>query len=61
MLDVIPEFTTMMSRFPKSVAICWTAFSMSAWLPTSALYAAAMTLFSDAIVAAMSSAVLDEL
>lgn len=51
----------MMSRFPKSVAICWTAFSMSAWLPTSALYAAAMTLFSDAIVAAMSSAVLDEL
>lgn len=61
MLDVIPELTTMMSNLPKSLAICWTAFSMSDWLPTSALYAAALTLSSDAIDAAVSWAVLDEL
>ena len=61
MLDVIPELTTMMSSLPKSVAICWTALSMSSWLPTSALYAAALTLLSDAIDAAVSEAVLDVL
>lgn len=61
MLDVIPEFTTMMSSFPKSVAICWIAFSISSWSPTSVLYAAALTLFSDAIDEAVSAAALDEL
>lgn len=57
----MPELTTTISSLPKSFLIWAIEFSIWSLLDTLAWYARAVTLFVDAISAAVASAVLDVL